>query len=94
VWETLKDLLAADVIDATRRRFALSVRDVGGVVDRGPMVCACFGVSEGAIREAIDAGACDAAAVGAAVKAGTNCGSCVPEIRKIISAARVLESVA
>jgi len=58
------------------------------------MVCACFGVSEGAIREAIDAGACDAAAVGAAVKAGTNCGSCVPEIRKIISAARVLESVA
>ena len=92
VWDTLKDLLAADVIDATRRRFALSVRDVGGVVDRGPMVCACFGVSQGAIREAIDAGACDAAAVGAAVKAGTNCGSCVAEIRKIIGAVRVLES--
>ena len=92
VWETLKALLAADVIDASRRRFALSVRDVGGVVDRGPVVCACFGVSQGAIREAIDAGACDAAAVGAAVKAGTNCGSCVPEIRKIINAARMLES--
>jgi assimilatory nitrate reductase catalytic subunit len=85
VWETLKDLLAADVIGATRRRFALSVRDVSGVLDRGPMVCACFGVSQGAIRDAIDAGACDAGAVGAAVKAGTNCGSCVPEIRKIIA---------
>ena len=94
VWDTLKDLLAADVIDASRRRFALSVRDVGGMVDRGPMVCACFGVSKGAIREAIDAGACDAAAVGAAVKAGTNCGSCVPEIRKIIAATRVPQSAA
>ena len=91
VWDRLKDLLAADVIDATRRRFALSVRDVGGVVDRGPMVCACFGVSQGAIREAIEGGACDSAAVGAAVKAGTNCGSCVPEIRKLIGATRSLE---
>ena len=93
VWETLKDLLAVHVIGATRRRFALSVRDVGGVMDRGPMVCACFGVSQGVIREAIDGGACDAAAVGAAVKAGTNCGSCVPEIRKLIGAARPLEAV-
>ena len=93
VWETLKDLLAADVIDATRRRFALSVRDAGGMVDRGPMVCACFGVSQCAIRVAIEGGACDAAAVGAAVKAGTNCGSCVPEIRKLIGAVRVLEAV-
>ena len=93
VWETLKDLLGAHVIDATRRRFALSVRDVGGVMDRGPMVCACFGVSQGVIREAIDGGACDAAAVGAAVKAGTNCGSCVPEIRKLICAARSLEAM-
>ena len=93
VWEALKGLLAADFIDATRRRFALSVRDLSGVADRGPMVCACFGVSQGVIREAIDAGARDAAGVGAAVKAGTNCGSCVPEIRKIIGAARVLKVV-
>ena len=92
VWDMLKNLLAADVIDATRRRFALSLRDAGGVADRGPMVCACFGVSQVAIREAIDSGACDAASVGAAVKAGTNCGSCVPEIRKIIAAARIHET--
>ena len=91
VWERLKDLLAADVIDATWRRFALSVRDVGGVADRGPMVCACFGVSQWAIRDAIEDGACDTTAVGAAVKAGTNCGSCVPEIRKLIASTRVFE---
>ena len=92
VWDTLKDLLSVDVIDATRRRFALSVRDIGGVSDRGPMICACFGVSQGAIREAIEGGASDAVAVGVAVKAGTNCGSCVPEIRKIVTATRMLET--
>ena len=94
VWDSLKDLLAAEVMDDSRRRFALSVRDAGGMGDRGPMVCACFGVSQAVIRAAIEAGAPDAAAVGAAVKAGTNCGSCVLEIRKLIAAARVVESVA
>jgi assimilatory nitrate reductase catalytic subunit len=94
VWDRVTDLLAQDVIDTNRRRFALSLRDASGVADRGPMVCACFGVSQGAIREAIDGGACDAAAVGVAVKAGTNCGSCVPEIRKLIGGARALESAA
>ena len=92
VWDSLKDLLAAEVMDDSRRRFALSVRDAGGLVDRGPMVCACFGVSQAVIRAAIEAGAPDAAAVGAAVKAGTNCGSCVPEIRKLLAAARVAQS--
>jgi assimilatory nitrate reductase catalytic subunit len=51
------------------------------------MVCACFGVSKGAICDAIEVGASDATAVGTAVKAGTNCGSCIPEIRKMIIAA-------
>jgi len=88
VWDALKGLLSVDVIDATRRRFALSVREVGGMADRGIMVCACFGVPMGDIQEAIEAGASDAAAVGAAVKAGTNCGSCIPEIRKVIAAAQ------
>ena len=94
VWDSLKDLLAADMIDASRRRFVLSLRNAEGVADRGPLVCACFGVSQGVIRAAVEAGAQDAAAVGAAVKAGTNCGSCVPEIRKIVGAARVVESLA
>jgi assimilatory nitrate reductase catalytic subunit len=47
VWDSLKGLLEADVIDATRRRFALSLRDTDGMADRGPMVCAGFGVSQG-----------------------------------------------
>jgi assimilatory nitrate reductase catalytic subunit len=41
-------------------------------------------VSRGAIDNAIDQGCRDAGAVGRKLKAGTNCGSCVPEIRRLI----------
>jgi assimilatory nitrate reductase catalytic subunit len=53
----------------------------------GKIVCACFGVGEEEIRDAIRGqGLRTPAAIGAAVKAGTNCGSCLPEIRKLIGA--------
>ncbi|MFH1558114.1 MAG: (2Fe-2S)-binding protein, partial [Pseudomonadota bacterium] len=55
----------------------------------GPLVCACFGVPRGAILEAIAAGDRDSAAIGARLKAGTNCGSCLPEIGQILQDARV-----
>jgi assimilatory nitrate reductase catalytic subunit len=49
-------------------------------------VCACLGVSKGAIESAIAQGCADEAAVGRKLKAGTNCGSCVPEIRRLLNA--------
>ncbi|WP_275429676.1 (2Fe-2S)-binding protein [Serratia marcescens] len=36
------------------------------------------------MKAAIAGGACDVDAVGRALKAGTNCGSCRPEIKKLI----------
>ncbi|RAU23334.1 nitrate reductase [Paramagnetospirillum kuznetsovii] len=59
--------------------------------DRGSdkTVCACFSVGLAAIRTAIrDNGLTSAAQVGALLKAGTNCGSCVPEIRAILAEER------
>jgi assimilatory nitrate reductase catalytic subunit len=59
----------------------------GGARPAGRTVCACFSVSEDRIAEAVRGGGLTTPAqVGAALKAGTNCGSCVPEIRKIIAA--------
>jgi assimilatory nitrate reductase catalytic subunit len=49
-------------------------------------VCACFGVGINTIREAISAGCHSVDAVGARLKAGTNCGSCRPEIAKLVAA--------
>ena len=61
--------------------------------DPGPTVCSCFGVGRNTIRIAIEKhGLQDAAAVTACVKAGGNCGSCVPEIRALLAEASVQAS--
>jgi assimilatory nitrate reductase catalytic subunit len=52
----------------------------------GRTVCVCHGVTETKIRETIAAGAlATVAAVGAACRAGTNCGSCKGEIAKLLA---------
>jgi assimilatory nitrate reductase catalytic subunit len=61
----------------------------GDAADRGGEMCACFGVSCHAIEEAIADGAASLEAIGAMTKAGTNCGSCRPEIRAVLRAKRL-----
>jgi assimilatory nitrate reductase catalytic subunit len=52
--------------------------------DVGPLVCACFGIGENTIKEAITCGAAKSVEdIGKQLKAGTNCGSCIPEIKKL-----------
>jgi assimilatory nitrate reductase catalytic subunit len=48
-------------------------------------VCACFKVGESQLRSAVAAGA-TLASVQADLKCGTNCGSCVPELRRLMAA--------
>ena len=58
--------------------------------DPGPTVCACFGVGRNTIRIAIGKhGLTEASEVTACLKAGGNCGSCVPEIRALLLEASV-----
>ncbi len=53
--------------------------------DTGRIVCACFSVGEKTIRHAIQTqGLQSVEAIGQCLKAGTNCGSCVPEIRRLL----------
>jgi len=48
----------------------------------GKIVCDCFQISEGEIRAAVSSGA-DLPAVQRSLKCGTNCGSCIPELRRM-----------
>jgi assimilatory nitrate reductase catalytic subunit len=49
------------------------------------LACACFGVGLAAIQALIASGeAVSVEAVGEHLKAGTDCGSCQPEIKKLI----------
>jgi assimilatory nitrate reductase catalytic subunit len=55
--------------------------------DRGPIVCVCFDVGMKTILEAIGSdGLTTVEAVGAALSAGSNCGSCRPAIQRLIGA--------
>ena len=94
-WSVLADSWAAPSLDRSLRRVLLSGKRLDGAADEGPNVCACFGVPHGRIAAAVAEGAGTAAAVGRKLKAGTNCGSCLPEIRRIIAeaAARSREPV-
>jgi assimilatory nitrate reductase catalytic subunit len=80
----LIELLAKPALDATERRAALAGQPPAGRVDQGPIICSCFAVRRAAIEGAALAGASDADQIGLELKAGTNCGSCRPEIRRII----------
>jgi len=86
-WNVVKALFAADSLSDNQRRMLLSGRAVEGGASAGPIVCACFGVGRNTICDAIAAGARTPAAIGAKLKAGTNCGSCIPEMKRLIAQA-------
>lgn len=73
------------VCSGSERLVALAGTPGGAVEDQGPMVCSCFQVGENAIRKAIENGCRDAAQLGVALKCGTNCGSCLPEINAVLA---------
>jgi assimilatory nitrate reductase catalytic subunit len=86
-WDAVKALFAAGALDDEQRRMLLSGRSADGHASAGPIVCACFGVGRNTICDAIAAGAGSAAEIGAKLKAGTNCGSCIPELKRLIAGA-------
>ena len=63
-----------------------------GFVSRGRVVCTCFDVAETALREALTAFEGPAAAALAkvqdALKCGTNCGSCLQELKHLAARTR------
>jgi assimilatory nitrate reductase catalytic subunit len=85
-WDAVKDAFAADVLSDDQRRLLLSGKSADGAASAGPIVCACFGVGRNTIGDAIAAGCATAGEIGAKLKAGTNCGSCIPELKRLIAA--------
>jgi assimilatory nitrate reductase catalytic subunit len=84
-WDVVKSLFAADALSDDQRRMVLSGKSIDGLVSAGPIVCACFGVGRTTICNAIAAGARSAAEIGLQLKAGTNCGSCIPELKRLVA---------
>jgi assimilatory nitrate reductase catalytic subunit len=81
----LVGLFNEPAISQAARRALLAGRPADGAAPE-PSVCVCFGVGAKRITTAITGGATSVEAVGAQTRAGTNCGSCRPEIRALIAA--------
>jgi assimilatory nitrate reductase catalytic subunit len=86
-WDVVKSLFALDAPSDDQRRMLLSGKSIDGLASAGPIVCACFGVGRTTICDAIVAGANSPGEIGARLKAGTNCGSCIPELKRLIAQA-------
>jgi assimilatory nitrate reductase catalytic subunit len=84
--EWLSTLFLKSALEPAELAGLLAARPPAGTPsDGGRIVCACFSVGEKTILNGIQAQGLDSVtAVGAALKAGTNCGSCVPEIRRLL----------
>tara|TARA_Y100001001_G_scaffold67753_1_gene65510 strand:- start:328 stop:1233 length:906 start_codon:yes stop_codon:yes gene_type:complete len=81
----LIEMLQRDALEDTERRALLSGEAPDGAAESGPVVCACFQVGEPAIRARIEAGDRSVEALGKSLRCGTNCGSCIPELKHILA---------
>ncbi|PPD44829.1 MAG: nitrate reductase [Methylocystis sp.] len=84
-WEAALDAFALEKLDSAQRLSILSGGATQGECDEGQLVCACFGVGSKRIEAAVEDGCRAPSEIGQATRAGTNCGSCLPEIRRILA---------
>lgn len=67
-------------------RLSLLAGKQSGAKDEGKTICSCFGIGINTIIETIHKDKISTVAgIGKALKAGTNCGSCVPELTAILN---------
>ena len=81
-----------------RQLLAPGAKPPAAVLARGRQVCTCFNVAQDAIEAHLAgcAGSADErlASLQAHLKCGTNCGSCVPELKRLVRAAAPLNQAA
>jgi len=86
----LKNMMLAGASAEAMRSWILAPVAVPprGSFNRGATVCNCFDISEAEIRTVLATGA-DLAQLQRRLKCGTECGSCVPELKRMCASAEV-----
>jgi bacterioferritin-associated ferredoxin len=85
----LREVFKRTALTKTQRRALLAGSMPDASVDSSPIVSVCNQVSSSRIADAIAHGYMSADAVGEVCQAGKGCGSCLPEINRMISAAAI-----
>ena len=82
----LAGLFERQRLEPEERASLLAGRPPGARGDAGPLVCSCWAVGRNTLRRAIaEHGLTDTPQVGARLRAGTGCGSCLPQIRVLLA---------
>jgi assimilatory nitrate reductase catalytic subunit len=82
----LAELFGKDALDPAERSRVLRGTPPSGQFDAGRTVCSCFSVGINTLTQAIRNSALRSPeAIGEVLQAGTNCGSCIPELRQLIA---------
>lgn len=71
-------------LSSSQRMAIMAGRDAG-IEDAGKMICSCFQVGENTLRNVIKTGANSVLELGKLTCAGTNCGSCIPELKQLLA---------
>ena len=81
-------MLGCPVPDAARSKILAGQTNEAAAT--GPKICACFGVTRDAVRHAVAIHHLGSVQqIGALLRAGSNCGSCIPELEEILRDVRV-----
>jgi assimilatory nitrate reductase catalytic subunit len=94
--EALAALLGAPIEPETRACLLAGRQSgIAAANDPGRTICTCFGVGLRTLLETIATRRLTSLAeIGAVLRAGTNCGSCIPELNAILSDTRTASSTA
>jgi assimilatory nitrate reductase catalytic subunit len=84
-------LQALDRNDLSALQLARGIPTSGA--DCSALVCSCHQVREAKIFTAITSGCSSVEAIGTSTRAGTNCGSCIPDLRRLLSTTNISEAL-
>ncbi len=85
-WSATRQLFDSRTVAAIPISMAEPAKSTKSRDHAGPVICACFNVGLDTIRDAIvSTAAVSAEDIGTALRAGTKCGTCLPELRSIIA---------
>jgi assimilatory nitrate reductase catalytic subunit len=81
----LATLFNSPALGDAERMAILAGRAPKGTLEPGPVVCSCFAVGRSTLLRAIRGGLVSVEQIGKALRAGTNCGSCIPELKGLVA---------
>ena len=82
----LATLFGSATLGDAQRTAILAGREPKGTLESGPVVCSCFAVGRSTLLRAIRGDALvSVEEIGKVLRAGTNCGSCIPELKGLLA---------